>query len=89
MTLIDFMKTALLLAVLYDSETPPLTKIAAEYFNHDKQKMQPYARQQKYPFPVFRTAGQKSEWRVAVEAFGEYLDKIKLEAVEQYKALNH
>ncbi len=82
------MKTALLLAVLYDSETLPLAKIAAEYFNHDKQKMQQYARQQKYPFPVFRTKGQKSEWRVAVEAFGEYLDEIKEEAAERHKALN-
>lgn len=82
------MKTALILAVLYETDSIPLERVAKEYFSHSRDKMQHWARQQKYPFPVFRSGGQKSEWRVSVDEFGSYLDRIKAEAASRHQALN-
>lgn len=61
----------------------PVTEVGAKYFGHDDKTAKNYARSARYPFPVFQCGGK---WMIDAAVFGEYLDKIKAKAIEEYKA---
>lgn len=81
------MKTTYMLLLEFETSDIPLKAVAAKYFNLSEEKMGQWARQHKFPFPVFRGGTQKSQWLVSVTDLGEYLDKQKEEAREQFKAM--
>ena len=79
--------TVFLLMAEHNQADIPLETIAAKYFCHDKEKMQRFARQQKYPFPVFRGGSQKSGWLVNVSDLANWIDDAREEATKQHLAL--
>jgi len=64
----------------------PVTEIGAKYFDHDDKTAKRYARDAKYPFPVFRAGNNASTWMVDAVVFADYLDKVKEKARAEYKA---
>jgi len=58
----------------------PLQTVARKYFGHDDDTIKRWARHKKYPFPVFRAGGQKSDWFVSIQALSNYLDQRENEA---------
>jgi|GEM_PF-6594072 len=57
-----------------------------KYFNLDERKAKNDAARNKYPFPVFRPGGQKSEWMVDAADFAKYLDEVKEKAAREHAA---
>lgn len=74
------MKSAFLLLAEHESGDIPLDQVARKYFNHDQNKMKQWARQRKYPFPIYRGGSTRSQWLVSVDDLGLYLDELKEEA---------
>ena len=48
-----------------------------------------WARQRKYPFPIYRGGSQKSAWFISVSDLAAYLDELKKEARKEYRALQY
>jgi len=64
----------------------PIVDIGKKYFNLDERKAKNDAARNKYPFPVFRPGGQKSEWMVDAADFAKYLDEVKEKAAREHAA---
>lgn len=81
------MHTFFALMAEYQTAAIPLKTIAQKYFGHNENQANRKARGKEYPFPVFRSGGQKSEWMVATDHLARWLDEVKAEADKQYQAL--
>jgi hypothetical protein len=64
----------------------PIVKIGEKYFGLNEQQAKNAAARAKYPFPVFRAGGQKSEWIVDASDLAKYIDAIKEKASKQFDA---
>lgn len=74
------MNTVFLLMAEFGTSEIPLRLVADKYFALDEKKMQSHARQQKFPFPVYRGGSQKSEWLVSASDLAGHIDKAKADA---------
>lgn len=67
----------------------PVTEIGAKYFGYDEERSKREAAKGvkgAFNFPVFKVGSAKTVWMVDAAVFGEYLDKIKAKAKEEYRA---
>jgi hypothetical protein len=64
----------------------PVVDVGRKYFNLEEKKAKIKAARSEYPFPVFRAAGQKSEWLVDASDLAKYIDAIKEKASKQFDA---
>ncbi|MBF6648952.1 pyocin activator PrtN family protein [Methylobacter sp. BlB1] len=80
-------KPSTVFALMYEfgSAHIPVTAVAKKYFGYDENTANRYARQSKFPFPVFRLGGQGTQWMVDAVEFAAYLDKVKEKAKKQFK----
>jgi len=81
-------KSEFYLLAQFDTGDIPLAEVAEKYFGHGKDEMSKHARNNEYPFPVFRAGSQRSQWLVSAHHLAEYLDNVKQASEEQHKALN-
>jgi hypothetical protein len=81
------MNPSTVFALMYEfgSAHIPLVAVAKKYFGYDENTANRYARQSKFPFPVFRLGGQLTPWMVDAAELAAYLDKIAAKAKKQYK----
>lgn len=82
------MNTAFYLMAEYETSEIPLELVARKFLSiTDKTKIARKARDQQFPFPVYRGGTQKSDWLVSITELAKWLDKIKTEANEQHAAM--
>lgn len=79
-------KTVYLLMAEFNSSHIRLEDLCGTYLDMEYPRACRLAARQKLPFPVIRTAGQKSPWMVQVEDLAKYLDKMREEAAEKWRA---
>lgn len=63
----------------------PIELIGKKFFNLDSSMSKRYAARNQFPFPVFRTKGQKSVWMVDAKVFSDYLDEVKSKSSSEWK----
>lgn len=79
------MNTFFALMAEYNAAHIPVTVVAKKYFGYDDNVAKSKAVKGDYPFPVFRAAGQKSPWLVAVSDLADFLDKSRDRAAKDLK----
>lgn len=84
----DLIKSSTYFGLLaeFGSAHIPVTEIGAKYFGYEADKAKRKAAKGKYPFPVFRSGGQKSIWMVDIADLAAYLDKVKEKARAEFNA---
>lgn len=84
------MNTVFLLMAEYETTAIPLKTIAAKYFGitNDRQ-LNEKARHNEFPFPIFRSGGQKSDWMVSLQDLAEWLDSQREKAKHRFELLNN
>lgn len=64
----------------------PLLEVAQKYFSHGEKTVQKWAANrhnkdstERYPFPIYRLAGNKSPWMVKAADFKRYREQVYLD----------
>ena len=81
------MNTNFLLLAEFGTGSVPLVEVAKKYFSHEVGQMQSWARAKKYPFPIYRLGGNRSEWMVSVGDLAQYIDSKRDKAAEERAAM--
>jgi len=63
----------------------PIIEVGRKYFGYDERKSKSEAARAGYPFPVFRSGGQKSQWLVDATDLASYLDEVREKAEKEWK----
>ncbi|WP_442498151.1 pyocin activator PrtN family protein [Methylobacter sp. sgz302048] len=74
-------------ALMYEFGTAhiPVVDMARKYFGLNEQEAKRAARDNKFPFPVFRAGSNKTPWLVDAVDLAAYLDKVKEKAKKQFR----
>jgi hypothetical protein len=74
-----------LLAEFGTSEIP-LDKVAGKFFGvHDDREQKRRAAMNKHPIPVYRGAGQRSQWLVSANDLAEFIDRQRAAARSEWE----
>jgi hypothetical protein len=81
------MNPSTVFALMYEfgSAHIPVVDMAKKYFGLNEQEAKRAARDNKFPFPVFRAGSNKTQWLVDVKDLAAHLDKMRDKANKQFR----
>ena len=82
------MATVFMLLAEYETGDIPLEIIVEKYFGMSRRQMCQWAREQRFPFPVFRIGSQKSRWFVDIKELSVYLTELKRDSRQRFELMN-
>ena len=71
----------------YDTAEIPLAKVCEKFFGLDPKTALRQASTQRLPVPVHKIGGQKSPWLVSAKDLADLIDKRRLQAKKDHKAM--
>ena len=81
--------TLFLLMAEFNTTHIPVVEVGKKYFGYEDRTAKNAAKNNKYPFPVFRLGNSKmSPWLVDISKLADYLDKESARAEREFKEAN-